>query len=195
MKLDVAGVCMLVLVLMTAVLTGTGAGPVPRRHRALPGARGCHIAQYKSLSPGERLAFKNATDAFEESFWLKTPTCRSRPFPRTWDLRQLQVWERPVALEAELNLTLQVLANSSLGDVLDQPLGTLCHIHSVLQACVAAQPTEGPRPRGRLHQWLRRLLEAQEEEPWGCLEASVMFNLFRLLTKDLTCVASGHLCV
>lgn len=61
---DVAGVCMLVLVLMTAVLTGTGAGPVPRRHRALPGARGCHIAQYKSLSPGERLAFKNATDAF-----------------------------------------------------------------------------------------------------------------------------------
>ncbi|XP_014715699.2 interferon lambda-3-like [Equus asinus] len=195
MKLDVAGVCMLVLVLMTAVLTGTGAGPVPRHHRVLPGARGCHIAQYKSLSPGERLAFKNATDAFEESFWLKNHTCRSRPFPRTWDLRQLQVWERPVALEAELALTLRVLANSSLGDVLDRPLGTLSHIHSELQACVAAQPTEGPRPRGRLHQWLHRLHKAPKKEPWGCLEASVMFNLFRLLTKDLTCVASGHLCV
>ncbi|XP_070415620.1 interferon lambda-3-like [Equus przewalskii] len=129
------------------------------------------------------------------SFLLKNHTCRSRPFPRTWDLRQLQVWERPVALEAELALTLRVLANSSLGDVLDRPLGTLSHIHSELQACVAAQPTAGPRPQGRLLQWLHRLHKAPKKEPWGCLEASVMFNLFRLLTKDLTCVASGDLCV
>nr|XP_045366865.1 interferon lambda-4-like [Camelus bactrianus] len=32
-------------------------------------------------------------------------------------------------------------------------------------------------------------------ESQDCLEASVMFNLFRLLTRDLKCVASGHLCV
>lgn len=33
------------------------------------------------------------------------------------------------------------------------------------------------------------------QEPQSCLEASVMFNLFRLLTRDLKCVASGDLCV
>ncbi|ELK12840.1 Interleukin-28B [Pteropus alecto] len=97
-------------------------------------------------------------------------SCSSRPFPRTRDLKQLQVWERPVALEAELALTLKVLetvANSTLGDILDQPLSMLRHIHARLQAC----------------------------ESQGCLEASVTFNLFRLLTLDLKCVASGDLCV
>ncbi|XP_022440621.1 interferon lambda-3-like [Delphinapterus leucas] len=110
----------------------------------------------------------------------------------------LQVWERPVALEAELALTLNVLeasANSSPDHILDQPLHTLHHIHSKLQACVPAWPTAGPRPRGRLHHWLHRLQEAPKKESQDCLEASVMFNLFRLLTRDLKCVASGDQCV
>lgn len=33
------------------------------------------------------------------------------------------------------------------------------------------------------------------QESQDCLEASVMFNLFRLLTRDLKCVASGDQCV
>ena len=112
-----------------------------------------------------------------------------------------QVWERPVALKAELALTLTVLeamANSSLDHSLERPLLTLRHIHSKLQACVSAgapgrvwvlttrtspsvpssasqphpsllcpqvpaQPTAGPRPRGRLHHWLHRLQEAQNK--------------------------------
>ncbi|KAF5924079.1 hypothetical protein HPG69_018012 [Diceros bicornis minor] len=37
---------------------------------------------------------------------------------------------------------------------------------------------------------LRQLQESQ-----ACLEASVMFNLFRLLTRDLNCVAGGDLCI
>ncbi|XP_004441653.1 PREDICTED: interferon lambda-1-like [Ceratotherium simum simum] len=135
----------------------------------------------------------------EESFLPKhNRSCGSRPFPRTWHLKQLQVWERPVALEAELALTLKVLgtmADSSLGDILDQPLHTLSLIHSQLQACVPAQPTVGPRPRGRLHQWLHRLLEAPRKEFRGCLQASVMFNLLRLLTQDLKRVADRDLCV
>lgn len=52
----------------------------------------------------------------------------------------LQVWERHVALEAELALTLKVLdtvANSTLEDILEQPLSTLRHIHTKLQACVS----------------------------------------------------------
>ncbi|VTJ56237.1 Hypothetical predicted protein [Marmota monax] len=113
-----------------------------------------------------------------------------------------EVWERPVALQAELALTLRVLgtmANATLGDVLDQPLHTLGHIQSQLQACALAQPTAGPRPQGRhrhrLSHWLQRLQQAPEKESPVCLEASVTFNLLRLLVRDLKCVASGHLCV
>ncbi|XP_012512469.1 PREDICTED: interferon lambda-3-like isoform X1 [Propithecus coquereli] len=197
MKLDMAAGCMPVLVLMAVALTRTAAIPVTRHLRAVSDARGCHIAQFKSLSPKELQAFKMAKDALEESLLLRDRRCGSRPFPRPWDLRQLQVWERPVALDAELALTLKVLgavADTALGDVLDQPLRTLRHIRSQLQACGPAQPTAGPRPRGRLQHWLHRLQEAPRKESPGCLEASVTFNLFRLLTRDLKCVASGHHC-
>uniref|UniRef100_A0A8C3WY21 Interferon lambda-3-like n=1 Tax=Catagonus wagneri TaxID=51154 RepID=A0A8C3WY21_9CETA len=197
MKLDMALGGSLVPVLMTVALTRTGAVPVPAALGALPGARGCHLAQFKSLSPQALQAFKRAKDAFEESL-SEDWDCSSRIFPRSRDLKQLQVRERPVALEAEVALTISVLgslANSSLHDSLEQPLHMLRHIHAQLQACVPAQPTAGPRPRGRLHHWLHRLQEAQKKESQSCLEASVMFNLFRLLTRDLKCVASGDLCV
>nr|XP_040135807.1 interferon lambda-3-like [Ictidomys tridecemlineatus] len=87
-----------------------------------------------------------------------------------------------------------------------------------------AQPTAGPRPQGRhrhrLSHWLQRLQQAPEkvsgwqkteveqlglataateplspQESPACLQASVTFNLLRLLVRDLKCVASGHLCV
>ncbi|KAM5297480.1 interferon lambda-3-like [Glossophaga mutica] len=198
MQLDLPVGCMLVLMLMTTVLTRTGAVPAPTPLSALPGARGCPMAQFKFLSPQDMKAFRRAKDALEESLLQKNWSCSSRPFPRTRDLRQLQVWERPVALEAELALTLKVLetvANSTLADILDQPLHTLRYIHTKLQACVPAQATEGPRPRGHLHHWLRHLQESSKKESTGCLEASVTFNLFRLLTRDLKCVASGDPCV
>ncbi|XP_006871594.1 PREDICTED: interferon lambda-3 [Chrysochloris asiatica] len=185
------------LMLMATLLTMTGAAPTPTPSRALLDTRGCNMAKFKSLSPQELRAFKRAKDALEESLLLKKWSCSSHLFPRTWDLRQLQVWERPVALEAELALTLKVLGNvdnSALGPILDQPLHTLHHIHSELRACVPAQPTAGPRPQGRLHRWLHRLQEAPRKESQSCLEASVTFNLFRLLIRDLKCVASGDHC-
>ncbi|XP_006739462.1 interferon lambda-1 isoform X1 [Leptonychotes weddellii] len=186
---------MWVLVLVTAGLSLARAGPVPTSKPTTTWKR-CDIGRFKSLSPRELEAFKKAKDALENS--LKNWSCGSRLFPRTRDLNQLQVWERPVALEAELALTLKVLeamADRSQGGILDQPLHTLRHIRSELQACVSAQPTAGPQPRGRLHHWLHRLHEASKKESQGCLEASVLFNLFRLLKKDLECVASGDLCV
>ncbi|XP_036202617.1 interferon lambda-3-like [Myotis myotis] len=198
MKLDLAVCCALVLMLMTTVLTSTGAVPVTTPLPTPLGARGCNMAQFKSLPPQEMKAFRRVKDALEESLLQRNRSCGSRPLPRTRDLRQLQVWERPVALEAELALTLKVLetvANSTLGDLLDQPLHTLRHIHSKLQACVPAQSTAGPRPQGHLRQWLRRLQEAEKKESRGCLEASVASNLFRLLVRDLRCVADGDLCV
>ncbi|XP_042826040.1 interferon lambda-3-like [Panthera tigris] len=166
------------LVLIAMVQTGTGAVPGPQPLGALLDAGGCHLAQFKSLSPQE----------------LRANLLPSLFFPRTWDLRQLQV--RGHALEAELALTLKVLgtvADGSQGDILDQPLHTLRHMHSELQA-VSAQSEAVPRPQGRLYHRVQCLHEAPKKS-LGCLEASVLFNLFRLLTRDLKCVASGDLCV
>lgn len=63
---DTAPGCTLVLVLMllTVALSRTGAAPVPSAPRAVPPARGCHMAEFKSLSPQELQAFKTAKDAF-----------------------------------------------------------------------------------------------------------------------------------
>uniref|UniRef100_A0A8C9AHM8 Uncharacterized protein n=1 Tax=Prolemur simus TaxID=1328070 RepID=A0A8C9AHM8_PROSS len=118
----------------------------------------------------------------EESLLPRDRRCGSRPFPRPWSLKQLQVWERPVALEAELALTLKVLgavADTALGDVLDQPLHTLSYLRSQLQACGPAPPTTGPRPQGHLQRWV--------DHP-RLPQASVVLELFCLFMK---CVTSG----
>ncbi|KAI4558586.1 hypothetical protein MJT46_013228 [Ovis ammon polii x Ovis aries] len=123
--------------------------------------------------------------ACEDSRLQKDWDCGGRLFPRTRDLKHLQVWERPVALEAELALTLTVLeamANSSLGRSLEQPLLTLQHVHSKLQACVPAQPTAGPRPRGRLHHWLHRLQEAQKKHVESSWTKPVIKPVFPAMT-------------
>ncbi|XP_042776303.1 interferon lambda-3-like [Panthera leo] len=130
----------------------------------------------------------------KESLAPQAWTCRPCLFPRPRELRQLQVWERPVALEAELALTLKVLgtvADASQGDILDQPLHMLRHIHSELRACVS---TGGPQTQGRLHHWLSQLHKAPKKS-LSCLEASVMFNLFYLLIRDLKGVTSEDPCV
>ncbi|XP_004636937.1 interferon lambda-3-like [Octodon degus] len=189
---------LLLLLLLTTVPTRTEAVPVKRTLRVSLDTRECHMAQFQSLSPQELQAFKMAKDAFEEQFLLKDSRCRALLFPRTWDLRQLQVWERPVALQAELALTLEVLStvtDPTLRDVLEQPLHTLHHIHTQLQACVLSSPTAQGRPHSpRLSHWLQRLNQASEKESPGCLQASVALNLFRLLTRDLRCVARPDLC-
>ncbi|XP_051018000.1 interferon lambda-2-like [Acomys russatus] len=203
MKPETAGghVChLLLLLLLAVVLTRTSAVPAPRASRLPPEAKDCHIGRFKSLSPQEVLAFKNAQDAIEDWLLDKDIRCSSRLFPRAWDLQQLQVQERPKALQAELALTLTVLENmtdSAPSTILDQPLHTLRHIHTQLNICMQLQPPAAePRPPSRrLSRWLLRLQEAQRKESPGCLEDSVTFNLFHLLLKDLKCVARGDQCV
>ncbi|EHB09406.1 Interleukin-28A [Heterocephalus glaber] len=98
-------------------------------------------------------------------------------FPGAWGLQKLQVWECPAALQAELTLTLEVLdniTNLALEDILKQPLHMLRHIRSQLWAC-----------------WLK---QATKKESPGCLQASVISNLFCLLTWDLRCVARPDQC-
>jgi interleukin 28/29 (interferon lambda) len=50
-------------------------------------------------------------------------------------------------------------------------------------------PNSEPKAQGAL-----RHPSSPQESP-GCLQASVTFNLFRLLTRDLKCVSRGDLCV
>nr|XP_003467209.1 interferon lambda-2-like [Cavia porcellus] len=188
---------LLLLLLLATVQTRTGAVPVPRPVSVSLDTKECHMAKFKSLSPQELQAFKTAKDAFEEQLLLKDSRCSLRLFPRTWDLGQLQVWERPLALQAELALTLKVLGtvtDPALGDVLEQPLHMLRHIHAQLQACVPTLRTAAPRPVSRrLSHWLQRLNQASKKASPGCLQESVTFNLLRLLTRDLRCVARpGH---
>ncbi|XP_074171996.1 interferon lambda-1 isoform X1 [Rhinolophus sinicus] len=181
------------LVLVALELGLARAGPVPISTST---RTGCDIGKFKSLLPTEWKAFKKAKDTLENS--LKPQSCCFSLFPRNWELTQLQVWERPVALEAELALTLKVLETMpdlSLGDILDQPLHTLHHIHSELQACILPQPATDSRPHGLLYHWLHRLQKAPKKVSQECLQCTVTFNLFRLLTRDLNCVAKGDLCV
>ncbi|XP_060505772.1 interferon lambda-3-like [Panthera onca] len=203
------------LVLIAMVQTGTGAVPGPQPLGTLLDAGGCPLAQFKSLSPQELRA--NLLPSLCPDL-----THRPRLFPRTWDLRQLQVrGQCGSALEAELALTLKVLgtvADGSQGDILDQPLHTLRHMHSELQ--VSAQSEAGPQPQGRLYHRVQCLHEAPKKkeslapQAWtccpclfprprelrqlqslSCLEASVMFNLFYLLIRDLKGVTSEDPCV
>uniref|UniRef100_A0ABI7YFJ7 Uncharacterized protein n=1 Tax=Felis catus TaxID=9685 RepID=A0ABI7YFJ7_FELCA len=175
------------------VQTGTGAVPGPQPLGALLDAGGCQLAQFKSLSPQELRA--NLLPSLCPDLTPRPPHPHPHPGPSPSPSHRPSLL-RPVALEAELALTLKVLgtvADGSQGDILDQPLHTLRHMHSELQA-VSAQSEAGHRPQGRLHHRVQCLHEAPKKS-LGCLEASVLFNLFRLLTRDQKCVASGDLCV
>ncbi|KAM7340004.1 hypothetical protein ACRRTK_000619 [Alexandromys fortis] len=74
------------------------------------------------------------------------PVLPSKPTPARTGCRigifQSLVQGRPKALQADLALTLEVLENvtdSALGPILHQPLHTLRHIQSQLQACVSPE--------------------------------------------------------
>ncbi|XP_004690366.1 PREDICTED: interferon lambda-1 [Condylura cristata] len=84
------------LVLVALGLASTRAGPVPTS-KPITTKRSCDIGRFKSLSPRELAAFKVAKDALEEWLLPKDRSCSSRLFPRTRDLRQLQLSAQPAA--------------------------------------------------------------------------------------------------
>ncbi|KFO19045.1 Interleukin-28B [Fukomys damarensis] len=86
--------------------------------------------------------------------------------------------------------------------------GTDCHLETFYlspremeafkkarDALVLAQPTAAPRIYSHpLFRWLQRLNQATKKESPICLQTSVTFGLFRLLIRDLRCVARPELC-
>lgn len=57
---------------------------------------------FQSLLPWELEAFKKASETLEDLLSLNDWSCSSHLFPRTKDLKQLPMWEHPVALGARL---------------------------------------------------------------------------------------------
>ncbi|XP_053899589.1 interferon lambda-3-like [Malaclemys terrapin pileata] len=129
----------------------------------------CHLSKYKSLPPRELETFKNVKDRFEDIVLLSNRKCNTKIFHRNWEVKELSVHDRMILVKEELHLVIDVLENfedPSLSEPLVRPLEILRHIREDLKIC---------------------------ETP-GCLEASVILNLFRLLNNDLKCAAYMESC-
>uniref|UniRef100_A0A8C3S9X8 Uncharacterized protein n=1 Tax=Chelydra serpentina TaxID=8475 RepID=A0A8C3S9X8_CHESE len=113
-----------------------------------------------------------------------------KPFPKS------PVHDRAILVETELHLVIDVLENfgdPSLSEQLVRPLEILRHIREDLKSCTRHQPDDHRRSR-RLTSWLQKFHTAKKMETPGCLEASVILNLFRLLNNDLKCAAYMEFC-
>uniref|UniRef100_A0A8C6CNZ5 Uncharacterized protein n=1 Tax=Moschus moschiferus TaxID=68415 RepID=A0A8C6CNZ5_MOSMO len=176
----------------TLVLVAMGLGLA--RARAVPTTtrKGCNTGMFKSLLPGELVAFKKEKD---ENSLAKDWDCTSYLFPRTRDLKHLQVWERPGALGAELVLTLKGPGGRDylipgpcpgMGPHLSVP-SPISHT-TLFCAWVWAQPAAGCRPQGFFQHWLQQLQEAPET-------SQDSLNLFHLLTWDVNCVTRRDVCI
>uniref|UniRef100_A0A452H9N6 Uncharacterized protein n=1 Tax=Gopherus agassizii TaxID=38772 RepID=A0A452H9N6_9SAUR len=141
-------------------------------HRGAP-MKKCHLSKYKSLPPRELETFKNGNNS--------------------------NVSARVILVKEELHLIIDVLENigdSSLSELLGRPLEILKQIREDLKSCVSVglhQPDNHQRS-GRLTSWLQKFHAAKKMETPGCLEASVVLNLFRLLNEDLKCAAYMESC-
>ncbi|XP_065417361.1 interferon lambda-3-like [Chrysemys picta bellii] len=156
----------------------------------------CHLSKYKSLPPRELETFKNVKDRFEDIVLLSNRKCDTKIFHRNWEVKELSVHDRMILVKEELHLVIDVLENfedPSLSEPLVRPLEILRHIREDLKICTSHQPDAHRRSR-RLTSWLHKFHAAKKMETPGCLEASVILNLFRLLNNDLKCAAYMESC-
>ncbi|XP_065269075.1 interferon lambda-3-like [Emys orbicularis] len=156
----------------------------------------CHLSKYKSLPPRELETFKNVKDRFEDIVLLSDRKCNTKIFHRNWEVKELSVHDRVILVKEELHLVIDVLENfedPSLSEPLVRPLEILRHIREDLKSCTRHQP-DSHRRSGRLTSWLQKFHAAKKMETPGCLEASVILNLFRLLNNDLKCAAYMESC-
>uniref|UniRef100_A0AC11CK88 Uncharacterized protein n=1 Tax=Ovis aries TaxID=9940 RepID=A0AC11CK88_SHEEP len=183
------------------------------RARAVPSTirKGCNTGMFKSLLPGELVAFKKEKDrnSLEDSLLQKDWECTSYLFPKTRDLKHLQVsWESQ--LQACVSAWGTWAGSVGSGKMGPHPSVPSPVSHTTLFcAWVWAQPAAGCRPQGLFQHWLQQLQEAPEKvsDP-GKWETSHLshrslktasrpssFNLFHLLTWDVNCVTRRQVCI
>ncbi|XP_044887613.1 interferon lambda-3-like isoform X2 [Mauremys mutica] len=156
----------------------------------------CHLSKYKFLPPRELETFKNVKDRFEDIMLLSDRKCNTKIFHRNWEVKELSVHNRVILVKEELHLVIDVLENigdPGLSELLGRPLEILRHIREDLKSCTRHQPDNHQCSR-RLTSWLQKFHAAKKMETPGCLEASVVLYLFRLLNEDLKCAAYMEAC-
>uniref|UniRef100_A0A8C6CLX3 Uncharacterized protein n=1 Tax=Moschus moschiferus TaxID=68415 RepID=A0A8C6CLX3_MOSMO len=171
----------------TLVLVAMGLGLA--RARAVPTTtrKGCNTGMFKSLLPGELVAFKKEKDenSLEDSLLQKDWDCTSYLFPRTRDLKHLQVSWKSQAHLAQGTWAGSV-GSGQMGPHLSVP-SPISHT-TLFCAWVWAQPAAGCRPQGFFQHWLQQLQEAPET-------SQDSLNLFHLLTWDVNCVTRRDVCI
>ncbi|KAF0876493.1 IFNL4 protein, partial [Crocuta crocuta] len=164
-----------------------------------PGAatpRRCLLSHYRSLDPRVLAAVKALRDRYEEETLSWRPrNCSFRPRrdpPRPWSCARLRLVARSLA---DAQAVLSRLRSPERFPGTGPTLELLAAARRDVGACVstARAPAEcvpkGIRGSARL-----RLLPGFQVSP-GCHEASVIFNLLRLLTWDLRLVADSGPCL
>ncbi|XP_035188223.1 interferon lambda-3-like [Oxyura jamaicensis] len=181
---------------MFAVVLVVGLGPL------LVGAfpldapkKTCRLSQYGYPASSELMAVGKFKEYFESIMPPTDRKCSTRLFHRKWKPNELSVPDRLLLAEAELDLTVTVLAHPTihrLAEMSQQPLAFLTQALEDLRGCVA---TEAPshHPSGKLRHWLQKLETAKKTETANCLEFSTILNLFHVL-NDLRCAAIPEQC-
>ncbi|NWQ85595.1 IFNL3 protein, partial [Burhinus bistriatus] len=157
--------------------------------------KSCSLFKYQFLVPHELKAMQKMKEHFEDIMLLSDRKCNTRLFHRKWSPAELSVPDRVMLVEAELDLTTDMLglpADPSFTEMRQQPLAFLTQAREDLRGCMA---TEAPlhQPSRKLRHWLQKLQMAKKTETAGCLEASAILHLFQVL-NDLRCAALREQC-
>nr|XP_014332095.1 PREDICTED: interferon lambda-1 [Bos mutus] len=162
----------------TLVLVVMGLGLA--RARAVPTTtrKGCNTGMFKSLLPGELVAFKKEKDrnSLEDSLLQKDWDCISHLFPRTRDLKHLQSPSMcplyslpcvgvPHTLGARLVLTLKGPGGRDY--LIPGPHPGAAPSDDTPTTASSRPPTAGCRPQGLFQHWLPQLQEAPEKSDPG----------------------------
>ncbi|XP_046296049.1 interferon lambda-4-like [Marmota monax] len=171
-------------VLWTLGVASDSRGTVPRR---------CLLSHYRSLDPRALAAVKALRDSYEEETLSWRPrNCSFRPrrdHPRPSSCAGLRHVARSIADAQEV---LRGLRHPEMLPGTDQTLQLLAAAGRNLETCLQLIPQgsrrRSPRPPRRRH-------KPRRADSPRCHEASVIFNLLRLLTRDLRLVAHWGPCV
>uniref|UniRef100_A0A8C8X9G6 Interferon lambda-4-like n=1 Tax=Panthera leo TaxID=9689 RepID=A0A8C8X9G6_PANLE len=156
--------------------------------------RRCLLSHYRSLDPRAVAAVKALRDRYEEETLSWRPrNCSFRPRrdpPRPWSCARLRLVARGLEdAQAVLSRLRSPERFPGTGPILE----LLAAARRDVGACVSTARAPGPSARTPGSARLR-LLPGFQDSP-GCHEASVVFNLLRLLTWDLRLVADSGPCL